>query len=87
MTLFNMLLVRCILVYEYSYFMVHNKKGANYSEVFPIAVEAYISSKQVIVKKAIEGAIQDHGDDIDGLCQAVIDIAKENCMSKMLLEL
>ncbi|KAI6125601.1 hypothetical protein EDD16DRAFT_1517076 [Pisolithus croceorrhizus] len=72
--------VGCLLIAEHSYFsMQHGHCG--WQESVSLAVEEYEGSGvQTTISEAIEEAIQVHGDDVPGLCEAVLTIIKENRM-------
>ncbi|KAL4073062.1 hypothetical protein V8B97DRAFT_304628 [Scleroderma yunnanense] len=82
----NMLIlhgVGCILVFEYSYFLIQNN-GQAYN-AFNVAVKEYQKSgTQSAVLKALQHAIQEHGSDCATLQKVIIDIILENSMSKKL---
>ncbi|KAL4073035.1 hypothetical protein V8B97DRAFT_1956512 [Scleroderma yunnanense] len=73
--------VGCILVFEYSYFLMQNNGQAK--DAFNLAVKEYQKSgTQSAVLKALQHAIQEHGNNCATLQKVIIDIILENCMSK-----
>ncbi|KAL4076514.1 hypothetical protein V8B97DRAFT_1453741 [Scleroderma yunnanense] len=78
----------CVLILEYSYFYLQsNNSGGGPNGVFASAVKEYqYSGTQATVCKALQEAIQVHGDDKAGLQKAIINIILDFRMSKKLLK-
>ncbi|KAI6110681.1 hypothetical protein EDD16DRAFT_1609975 [Pisolithus croceorrhizus] len=76
-----------ILVFEYMYFLLQvNPDEKNVEKHFKIAVKEYqTSGVQAKVIALIAVAFQEHGENVEVLCPILVNIAKENQMSKKLL--
>lgn len=73
----------CILVCEYSYFLL--QKNQDIRNTLDLAVKKYKSSgTQATVLNALQAAIKAHGNDHDMLMQKIIEIIQNNCMCKWL---
>ncbi|KIM67764.1 hypothetical protein SCLCIDRAFT_1209896, partial [Scleroderma citrinum Foug A] len=71
----------CILVFEYSYFLL--QQNGDTRNTLNLAVEKYQSSgTQATVLNALQHAINEYSNDYDVLMQAIIDIIVDNCMCK-----
>lgn len=74
-----------LLVAEHSYFSMQQGNHL-WKEALPLAVKEYKSSNmQVAITKAVKAALQDHSGDMDGLCEAIINIIIKYRMSNKLL--
>lgn len=80
--------IGCLLVFEYLHFLFQGKNGTRYlEEDLAVAVRAYqISGVQANVHQLIEAAFQEHGEDVENLCPILVDVARKNQMSKMILK-
>ncbi|KAI6096364.1 hypothetical protein F5141DRAFT_1067739 [Pisolithus sp. B1] len=75
----------CLLVAEQSYFLMQHKDHV-WKEVLSLAVEAYeTSNMQVSVSKDVKAVFHDYSGDMDGLCDGIMQVIVENCMSNKLL--
>ncbi|KAI6101818.1 hypothetical protein F5141DRAFT_1135905, partial [Pisolithus sp. B1] len=76
-----------ILVFEYMYFSLQvNPDEQNVEKHFRMAVKEYqTSGVQAKVTALIVVAFQEHGENVEVLCPILVNIAKENQMSKKLL--
>lgn len=75
-----------VLVFEYLYFLLQVKNGSNHiQEDLTLAVEEYQrSGVHAKVNKLIQAAFAQYGQDVKTLCPILLQIAKENQLSKML---
>ena len=73
----------CILVYEYSYFLLLENGDAR--NVIDLAVKQYENSgTQVAVLNALQHAIEQSGDDHHALTHLITEIILHNCMCKLI---
>ncbi|KIM58397.1 hypothetical protein SCLCIDRAFT_1218771, partial [Scleroderma citrinum Foug A] len=71
----------CILVFEYSYFLL--QQNGDTSNALDLAVKEYQSSgTQATVLTALQHAINEYSNDYGVLMQAIIDIIVDNRMCK-----
>ncbi|KAI6138111.1 hypothetical protein BKA82DRAFT_1004639, partial [Pisolithus tinctorius] len=78
--------IGAILVFEYLYFLLQDKaREGDLQDNLTQAVKQYqTSGVHDNVNKLIDRAFQEHGEDVEVLCPILVDIAKENQMSKNL---
>ncbi|KAI6009225.1 hypothetical protein EDC04DRAFT_860841 [Pisolithus marmoratus] len=71
--------IGCILVFEYSYFLMEVEDEQNVQRSITAAVKHYqASGTQSNVMKLIHKAFEDHGEDVETLCPILVDIVKDN---------
>jgi len=72
----------CILIFEYSYFLLQKNRDA--SNTLDLAVKEYQSSgTQATVLNALQHAIKENSNGhYDVLMQVIVDIIVKNCMCK-----
>lgn len=75
-----------IIVFEYLYFLLQVKNRDEQRSLTLAAEEYQKSGRQHIVCKQIEAVFQEHGENVKILCPILVDIAKQNQMSKSLLK-
>ncbi|KAI6029031.1 hypothetical protein EDC04DRAFT_2605657 [Pisolithus marmoratus] len=72
----------CLLVAEHCYFLMQDKQH-DWKKGLSLAVEEYrISNIQTAVSTAVEAAFHQYNDDMDALCEAVMNIIMDNRMYK-----
>ncbi|KAI6115869.1 hypothetical protein F5141DRAFT_633091 [Pisolithus sp. B1] len=78
--------IGAILVFEYLYFLLQAQHGRhNLQESLTLAVKEYKRSGiHARVNESIQETFEKYGDNVDILCPILVDIAKENQLSKML---
>ncbi|KAI6106839.1 hypothetical protein EDD17DRAFT_1761951 [Pisolithus thermaeus] len=78
--------VRCLLIFEYCYFLLQNERSPVEQDVIPVAIKEYKGfNVAATVHQAVETAVQQHGQNVDELCQALLQVVLENRMSWRLL--
>ncbi|KIO12043.1 hypothetical protein M404DRAFT_994085, partial [Pisolithus tinctorius Marx 270] len=79
--------IGCTLVFEYLYFLLQARQGRSHFQAdLTVAVTEYqTSGVQANVNQHIEAAFQEYGEDVEILCPILVDIARENQMSKKFL--
>ncbi|KAI6107206.1 hypothetical protein EDD16DRAFT_1898926 [Pisolithus croceorrhizus] len=81
----SLTLLGCLLVAEHSYFLMQHGNHL-WGEVLALAVEEYQTSNiQPTISKAVKVVFHDCNGDMDGLCEGIIKVIAENCMSNKLL--
>ncbi|KAI6015416.1 hypothetical protein BKA83DRAFT_4341667 [Pisolithus microcarpus] len=76
--------VACLLIIEYCYFLLLNEQSPTKQDVVPLAFKEYKSSGvAATIHQAVEVAVQQHGHDVDELCQTLLQVVLENCMSRL----
>jgi len=71
----------CILVFEYSYFLLQQNGDAR--NTLDLAMKVYkTSGTQTTVLHALQHAIKEHSSDYDTLMQVIVDIIVKHCMCK-----
>ncbi|KAI6114556.1 hypothetical protein F5141DRAFT_1291245 [Pisolithus sp. B1] len=74
--------VRCLLIFEYCYFLLQNEKCPAEQDVIPLAIKEYKGfNVAATVHQAVETAVQQHDQDVDELCQALLQVVLQNRMS------
>ncbi|KAI6106849.1 hypothetical protein EV401DRAFT_2077587 [Pisolithus croceorrhizus] len=74
--------VRCLLIFEYCYFLLQKEKSPAEQDVIPLAIKEYKDfNVAATVCKAVETAVQQHDQNVDELCQALLQVVLENRMS------
>ncbi|KIK17113.1 hypothetical protein PISMIDRAFT_685645 [Pisolithus microcarpus 441] len=75
--------VACLLIIEYCYFLLLNEQSPTKQDVVPLAFKEYKSSGvEATIHQAVEVAVQQHGHNVDELCQTLLQVVLENCMCK-----
>ncbi|KAI6123739.1 hypothetical protein EV401DRAFT_2069206 [Pisolithus croceorrhizus] len=78
-------LLGCLLVAEHSYFLMQHGNHT-WEEVLALAGEEYQTSNiQPAISKAVKAVFHDCNSDVDGLCEGIIKVVVENCISNKLL--
>ncbi|KAI6138891.1 hypothetical protein BKA82DRAFT_4342769 [Pisolithus tinctorius] len=74
--------VYCLLIFEYCYFLLQNGKAPKKKDVIALAVKDYKSSGiKGTIHQAIKSAVQQHGHNLEDLCQTLVQIILENRLS------
>ncbi|KAI6097887.1 hypothetical protein F5141DRAFT_1067121 [Pisolithus sp. B1] len=77
--------IGCLLVAENSYFLMQHGNHT-WKEVLPLAVGEYQTSNiQPAISKAVKAVFYDYNGNMDGLCEGIIKVVVENCMSNKFL--
>ncbi|KAI6144654.1 hypothetical protein BKA82DRAFT_4358429 [Pisolithus tinctorius] len=77
--------IGCLLVAEHSYFSMQQGHHL-WQEVLTLAAKEYENpSIHMAISTAVKAAVHDHSSDMDGLCEAIINIIIKYRMSNKLL--
>jgi len=76
----------CILIFEYTYFLLQQNEDTSTRNALNLAVEEYERSGTLAaVLDALQHAIEQHGDDHNALTPAITEIILNNRMCKLIL--
>ncbi|KAI6156049.1 hypothetical protein EDD17DRAFT_1512766 [Pisolithus thermaeus] len=71
--------IRCLLIFEYCYFLLQNDHSPAEQDVIPLAIKEYKGfNVATTVYPAVETAVQQYDHSVDELCQALLQVVLQN---------
>ncbi|KAI6123637.1 hypothetical protein EDD16DRAFT_1704243 [Pisolithus croceorrhizus] len=71
--------IRCLLIFEYCYFLLQNDQSPAEQDVIPLAIKEYKGfNVAATVHQAVETAVQQYDHHVDELCQALLQVVFQN---------